>query len=292
MIEIDNVSKFYSKKKALDGVSLELKEGIYGLLGPNGAGKSTLINILVTALSQSSGEVRYNGIDIRDKKSGYLRALGFLPQNPRFYKNYTAEEFLRYMAALKNVKGDIQKRIDELLKFVNLSEEKNQKIGSFSGGMVQRIGVAQALINNPKIVILDEPTAGLDPKERIRFRNLISEIAENRTVILATHIVPDVEYIANRVILMDKGRIIKEGTAIELMNSIDNKVWQFQIYADEIERYITKYDISNAYREDDIYSLRIVSDKKPEPEAINISPGLEDVFLYYCTDKRNGGEVI
>ena len=282
MIEIKNITKYYGKKKAIDNISLTLTEGIYGLLGPNGAGKSTLINILVTALSQTAGEVLYGGIDIRDKRSGYLSDLGFLPQNPRFYKNYTAEEFLKYMAALKNVGGKIDGKIDELLDFVNLAEEKKNKIGTFSGGMLQRIGVAQALINDPKIVIFDEPTAGLDPKERIRFRNLLSEISNNRTVILATHIVPDVEYIANKVILMNNGEIIKTDTPNELMKSIDGNVWELIVSADEIEKYITMYDISNAYREGDIYKLRIVSSEQPHEKAVSLSPILEDVFLYYC----------
>ena len=282
MIEIKNIIKRYGKKIAVDNISLELGEGIYGLLGPNGAGKSTLINILVTAFSPTEGEVLYNGIDIRNKKSGYLRDLGFLPQNPRFYKNYTAEEFLKYMAALKNVGGDLNKRIDQLLEFVNLSDEKENKIGTFSGGMIQRIGVAQAMINDPKIVIFDEPTAGLDPKERIRFRNLLSEISKNRTVILATHIVPDVEYIANRVILLNHGKILKNETPHKLMQSIEGNVWGLTAEVDKIESYITRFNISNAYREDEIYKLRIVSDEKPHENAEKISPTLEDVFLYYC----------
>lgn len=282
MIEIRNITKYYGKKKALDNVSLTLTEGIYGLLGPNGAGKSTLINILVTALSQTSGEVLYGGVDIRDKRSGYLRELSFLPQNPRFYKNYTAEEFLKYMAALKKVDGKVDSKIDELLDFVNLADEKKNKIGTFSGGMLQRIGVAQALINDPKIVIFDEPTAGLDPKERIRFRNLLSEISNNRTVILATHIVPDVEYIANQVILLNNGEVIKTDTPNELMKSIDGNVWELIVSADKIEKYITMYDISNAYREGDIYKLRIVSSEQPNEKAVRLSPILEDVFLYYC----------
>lgn len=291
MIEIKNITKRYGKKTAVSGISLELGEGIYGLLGPNGAGKSTLINILVTALSPTHGEVLYNGTDIRDKKSGYLKDLGFLPQNPRFYKNYTAEEFLKYMAALKNAHGDIDKKIDELLEFVNLSQEKKNRIGTFSGGMIQRIGVAQAMINDPKIVIFDEPTAGLDPKERIRFRNLLSEISKNRTVILATHIVPDVEYIANHVILLSHGKVIKNETPHKLMQSIEGHVWALTVEADKIESYITKYNISNAYREGNIYKLRIVSDEKPHERAEIFSPTLEDVFLYYCGGENETAEI-
>ena len=280
-IQIENISKLYGKKKALDAVSLELKQGIYGLLGPNGAGKSTLLNIMVTALAPTSGRVLYNGIDIRNKHSGYLQALGFLPQMPSFYNNYTAEQFLRYMAAVKGVNTDLKIRIPQLLEYVNLSGETKQKIGSFSGGMKQRLGVAQALLGDPRIIIFDEPTAGLDPKERIRFRNLLSDISKNRTVILATHIVPDIEYIANHVVLLNKGKIIIQDKPTALMKSIYGNVWELSVQTDEVEQMIIRYQISNALREGDIIKLRIVSNEKPHPEAFLIEPNLEDVLLYY-----------
>lgn len=280
-IQIENISKLYGKKKALDAVSLELKQGIYGLLGPNGAGKSTLLNIMVTALAPTSGRVLYNGIDIRDKHSGYLQALGFLPQMTSFYNNYTAEQFLRYMAAVKGVNTDLKSRIPQLLEYVNLSGETKHKIGSFSGGMKQRLGVAQALLGDPRIIIFDEPTAGLDPKERIRFRNLLSDISKDRTVILATHIVPDIEYIANHVVLLNKGKIIIQDKPTALMKSIYGNVWELSVQADEVEHMIVRYQISNALREGDVIRLRIVSNEKPHPEAFLIEPNLEDVLLYY-----------
>ncbi len=286
-IEIKNISKSYGKKVALKKVDLVLEDGIYGLLGSNGAGKSTLLNILVTSLSQTSGEVLYNGIDIRDKNSDYLEKLGYLPQNPRFYKNYTAEEFLRYMAALKGVNNDcLDKRIPKLLAFVNLKNEEKTKIGNFSGGMVQRIGIAQALINNPKILILDEPTAGLDPIERIRLRNLISNVAKNKIVIIATHIVPDVEYIANRIILLKKGEICRNDKPTVLTDEIYGKVWSVNASADELSGIVTKNRISNIFCEDGIYNLRIISEEQPTVSAVLVTPTLEDVFFYHSNVKR------
>lgn len=280
-IDIQNITKYYGKKKALDHVNLQLDNGIYGLLGANGAGKSTLLNIMVTSLAPTEGKVLYNGVDIRDKNSGYLDSLGYMPQSPKFYKNYTAEEFLKYIAALKGIKSGLNEKIGELLEFVNLSGSRKTKIGAFSGGMVQRMGIAQALINDPEILILDEPTAGLDPKERIRFRNLVSEISANRTVLLATHIVPDIEYIANKVILLHEGKLCRHDTPENLCAEIANHVWLLTAAGEDVEKIITKHQISNIYREDEKYYIRIVSEEKPHPDAVPVSPGLEDVFLYH-----------
>lgn len=281
-IEIRNIGKNYGKKEALKNVSVTLENGIYGLLGENGAGKSTLLNIMVTSLAQTSGQVLYNGIDIRDKKSGYLDALGYMPQTPKFYKNYTAREFLEYIAALKEIKKNVNAKIDELLSLVNLTESKNMKLGAFSGGMLQRIGIAQALLNDPEILILDEPTAGLDPTERIRLRNLISSIAENRTVILATHIVPDIEYIANRVILLHKGEVCRNDTPENLCNEIKNCVWRAAVPSEYIDKVATRFRVSNIHKTENKYIVRIVSDKQPSKYAKPTMPTLEDVFLYHA----------
>lgn len=280
-IEIKNVSKSFGKKTALKNINICFENGIYGLLGPNGAGKTTLINIMVTALLPSKGQVLYNGKDIHLASSDYLSSLGFLPQMPKFYSNYTAEEFLKYMAALKNIKTGVDEKIEELLDLVNLSSERKNKIGTFSGGMKQRIGIAQALLNDPKVLILDEPTAGLDPKERIRFRNLISKIAGNRTVILATHIVPDVEHIANKVIFLKDGEVCKTGAPISLMDEISKKVWSVKADAESLEKYLLNFLISSVRREENEYELRIVNEEKPCENAVNTVPDLEDVFLYY-----------
>lgn len=281
-IAIQDVTKFYGKTKALDQINLCFDSGIYGLLGANGAGKSTLLNIMVTSLAPTQGCVLYNGEDIRNKRSGYLNALGYMPQTPKFYKNYTAEEFLHYIAALKGIQKGVREKISELLDFVNLSESRKTKIGAFSGGMLQRIGIAQALLNDPEILILDEPTAGLDPKERIRFRNLISSISQNRTIIVATHIVPDIEYIANRVILLHEGKLCRNDTPDSLCEEIKDCVWLLTVDSKNIESVVTAHKISNIHREDDHYYLRIVSDEKPHPDAEHVTPNLEDVFLYHA----------
>lgn len=281
-IEIKNISKNYGKKVALKKVDLVLENGIYGLLGSNGAGKSTLLNILVTSLSQSSGEILFNGKNIRDKSSDYLKNLGYLPQNPRFYKNYTAEEFLRYMAALKGVENSrLSEKITEILDFVNLSDEAKTKIGSFSGGMVQRIGIAQALINNPKILILDEPTAGLDPMERIRLRKLISNAAKDKTVIIATHIVPDIEYIANKIILLKNGEICRNDKPDILTKEIGGKVWSVNASENELSSIVNENKISNIFCENSVYNLRIISETQPAENAVPVTANLEDVFFYH-----------
>ena len=283
-IEIKNLGKNYGKKVALNNVSLTFENGICGLLGENGAGKSTMLNIMVTTLSQTTGQVLYNGRDIRDKKSGYLDILGYMPQTPKFYKNYTACEFLKYIAALKGIKKNVNDRIDELLSLVNLTDSKDLRLGAYSGGMLQRIGIAQALLNDPEILILDEPTAGLDPTERIRLKNLISSIAENRTVILATHIVPDIEYIANKVILLHNGEICRNDTPENLCNEIKSNVWEAIVNSEYIDKVVTRYKVSNIHKVKDKYLVRIVSEKRPSRYARQATPTLEDVFLYHAAE--------
>lgn len=280
-LEIKNVTKFYGQKQALDNVSINFDKGIYGLLGPNGAGKSTLLNIMVTALKPTSGEILFNGKDIFSQKKNYLSHLGFMPQTPGYYKNYTAEEFLRYVSALKNVKSEREKKIKELLSFVNLSSEAKNKVGTFSGGMKQRLGIACALLNDPEIIILDEPTAGLDPMERIRLRNLLSEISENRTLIVATHIVSDMEFIANNIILLKNGEVCRNGSPKELCDELENKVFLIDTSPDELEEFVRKYNVSSVLNEGDKYTMRIVSDNLPSEKAKTVTPILEDVFLLH-----------
>ena len=281
-IEIAHITKDYGKKRALNDVSLQLEHGVIGLLGANGAGKSTLIHILVTALAPTRGQVLYNGRDIRDRRSGYLEKLGYMPQSPKFYKNYTAEEFLRYIAALKGMKHTGKQKIDELLAFVNLTESRKTKIGAFSGGMLQRLGIAQALLNDPEILILDEPTAGLDPRERIRFRNLVSDVSQNRTVLLATHIVQDIEYIANRIILLHEGKVCRSDTPDALCKEIGGKVWVVIAAGRDLEPLLSQHKISNIHREGNIYRVRMVCEEKPHPNALAVTPTLEEVFLYHA----------
>lgn len=287
-LRINNLSKIYGKKKALNNFDCTFGNGVYGLLGPNGAGKTTLINIIVGILPATSGEIFFDNQKIENTDTQFLDKLGFLPQYPRFYKNYTAYEFLKYIAALKGIpKSEQENRISNLLETVNLSDEKDKKIGSFSGGMRQRLGIAQAMLNDPSLLILDEPTAGLDPKERIRFRNLISSLSDNRTIILATHIVPDIEYIANEVILLGNGEKIAQSEPSVLMDSIKGKVWDIVVAEKAVQHYMQSQLISNIVRREDGYHLRIISNEKISDNAVPAVPTLEDVYLYYFGEEES-----
>ena len=280
-IELTGIKKSYGKKEVLHGVDLSFGQGVYGLLGPNGAGKTTLMSIMTGLLEASAGDVKYGGVSVTDKKTEYLKKLGFLPQYPGYYKNYTAWEFLEYMSVLKGIKGNNRKQIDSLLEFVNLTDAAWQKLGAFSGGMLRRVGLAQTLLGEPEVIILDEPTAGLDPIERIRLRNLLSEIAVKRTVIIATHIVSDIEYIANEVILLFGGKVKAQGAPETLIAEAANKVWLVHALPEEVDEYVKKYKISNILSEENSFALRLVSEEKPCEAAVGVLPNLEDVFLWY-----------
>ncbi len=281
-LTINEVTKKFGKKKALNCFCSSLDNGVYGLLGPNGAGKTTLINIIAGILRPDFGTVKFNEIDTQKLGQEYLDKIGYLPQNPLFYKKFKAREFLLYMCAIKGIpKRDSEARTDELLKMVNLWEERSKKIGAFSGGMKQRLGIAQSLLNDPDVIILDEPTAGLDPKERIRFRNIISNLSATKIILLATHIVSDIEYIASEVILIKDGNVIKQDKPTNLFDNIKDKVWSIKVDEVELANVLEKYNISNAVFENGMYTLRIVSDNPPTKEAVNINPNLEDVYMYY-----------
>lgn len=281
-LKIDGVTKQYKNTLALNKFSITLTKGVYGLLGPNGAGKTTLINILVGLLKQDSGKVLYNGDLIETLGDEYIDKLGYLPQYPSFYKNFTANEFLLYMCALKDIPKNERKELtSNLLESVNLLDEKDKKIGGYSGGMKQRLGIAQAMINNPEILILDEPTAGLDPKERMRFRNIISSLGSSRIVILATHIVSDVEYISKEIILIKNGELVKSANSQELTNDIEGKVWNIQTDVSEIIEMMNIFKVSNVTNVERKYVLKVVSDEKPRETATLTTPTLEDVCLYH-----------
>lgn len=281
-LELKNITKKYSKKTALSDVNLNLKNGVYALLGPNGAGKTTLINIITGLLMPTSGTVLFNGTAIGKNMQEYISKIGYLPQYPQFYKNFRADEFLRYMAVMKGIeKKRIDSLVNELIEKVNLTNDSHRYIGQYSGGMRQRLGIAQALLNNPEILILDEPTAGLDPKERIRFRNLISQLSENRIVILATHIVSDVESIAKEVILLKNGEVLQIETPMNLISQMEGKVHLVQCIPEKLEEYMNSFCISNASVCNDRYLLRIVSDNPPTVDAEITIPNLEDAYLYY-----------
>ena len=281
-LSLDRLTKHYGNKIAVDCVSATLRPGVYGLLGANGAGKTTLMRMLCAILESTSGEVLLNGKEITAMGADYRNVLGYLPQDFGYYPNYTAMEFLMYVAALKGIPKNIaKKRSKELLEEVGLSNVANKKVKTFSGGMKQRVGIAQALLNNPDILIFDEPTAGLDPKERVRFRNLLSEYAGDKIVILSTHIVSDIEAIADEVLLMKKGKFILQGTVPELMEKANGKVWELTVPAKEARKWQAKTTVANLRHEGKEVVLRIISDKKPSEQAVLCEATLEDLYLYY-----------
>lgn len=286
-IEFENISKKYGRRYALEHFSATLEQGIYGLLGANGAGKTTLISIFVGILKKDNGTIRLDGEDIFKMGKEFLGKIGYMPQYPVFYKDFRVLEFLQYMCELKGIpKKEGTEYAEELLEIVNLKNDMNKRIGALSGGMRQRVGIVQAMLGRPEVLVLDEPTAGLDPQERIRFRNLIARFSEKRTILLATHIVSDVEFISNEVLIMKEGRLLKKDTTENLEKEMTGKVWNITLKnAGDFGAY-EKYNISNMQREGGNLHLRVLSEKPPKEEAIMAAPNLEDVFLYYnnCLD--------
>ncbi|MDE5937767.1 MAG: ABC transporter ATP-binding protein [Lachnospiraceae bacterium] len=279
-LSIDRLTKHYGRKIAVDCVSTILKPGMYGLLGENGAGKTTLMRMLCAILEPTSGEVFLDGREVSAMGADYRDLLGYLPQDFGYYPNYSAREFLLYMAALKGIPRDqAKKRVKELLEVVDLGSVETKKLRTFSGGMKQRVGIAQALLNHPQILILDEPTAGLDPKERVRFRNLISDYANDRIVILSTHIVSDIEAIADEVLLMRKGKLVSRGTVSELTKQAAGKVWELAVSPAEAARWQEKVAVANLRHEGEQVILRILSDNRPAEAAVCCEATLEDLYL-------------
>jgi ABC-2 type transport system ATP-binding protein len=290
-LTLKNITKSFKDKVAVNDFNVTLNSGIYGLLGPNGAGKTSLMRIIADVSNATSGEVYLNGKSKTELGADYRDVLGYLPQDVGFYKSFTAQKFLEYVATLKGIdKEKASVKIDELLKFVNLEKDRKRKIGKFSGGMKQRLGIAQALLNDPKILILDEPTAGLDPNERIRFKNLIAEISRDKIVILSTHIVSDVEFIANEILIMRNGELVEKATPVEILNSIREKVHSLKIKEDLLNKVQSKFKVSNIIRDHEHIVVRVVGDESPLIDGIEIideKPNLEDLFLYYF-DRNNG----
>lgn len=281
-LSLDRLTKQYGSKIAVDSVSATLEPGIYGLLGANGAGKTTLMRMMCAILESTSGEVLLDGKDVISMGADYRNVLGYLPQDFGYYPNYTAMEFLMYVSALKGIPRKIaRKRAGELLEEVGLSHVADKKVKTFSGGMKQRVGIAQALLNNPDILIFDEPTAGLDPKERVRFRNLLSDYASDKIVILSTHIVSDIEAIADEVLLMKKGKIVLQGTVSELVQKADGKVWEQTVPREEARKWQAKSTVANLRHEGGHVVLRIISDNMPGETAVPCEATLEDLYLYY-----------
>ena len=282
-MNIQNVSKQYNNGHwGLRDFSLELGPGVLGLLGPNGAGKSTLMRILATITKATSGSVTWNGKDIARSPDELRAVLGYLPQDFGVYPNLTAIEFLEYMAAIKGMDAkSAQRRIDELLQVVNLIEAARRPLGGYSGGMKQRVGIAQALLNDPQLLIVDEPTVGLDPEERVRFRNLLSDLSGERIVILSTHIVSDVEATATHIVLIDQGKLLCESSPEDLLRQLENKVWEWTVSSDELVLLKQRHIVSGTIRRSDGVQVRVVSENKPEATARNVSPNLEDAYLYF-----------
>ncbi len=286
-INIQNVGKQYSSKTwGLRDFSLDLGPGVLGLLGPNGAGKSTLMRILATITKPTTGKVTWNGADIARSPDALRAVLGYLPQDFGVYPNLSAVEFLEYMAVIKGLDSkSTKRRIDELLQVVNLIEAAKRPLGGYSGGMKQRVGIAQALLNDPQLLIVDEPTVGLDPEERVRFRNLLSDLSGERIVILSTHIVSDVESTATQIALIDKGRLLSRAAPEDLLQRLENKVWEWNVSSDELLALKQKYIVSGTIRRSNGVQVRVVSESQPEANAKNISPNLEDAYLYFIGGK-------
>lgn len=282
-LELKKLNKFYGENHALKDFSYKFTEGVYGLLGPNGAGKSTMMNIVTDNLKESSGEVLFDGCNTRILGREFRKILGYMPQQQRLYHHFTLNRFLYYMAALKGMsKAEADEQIFQLIHLVNLEASANQRLGSFSGGMRQRALIAQAMLGTPKVLLLDEPTAGLDPKERIRIRNLIAKIAFNKIVILATHVVSDIEYIAKEVLFLNKGSLIKSGSPHVLCDRMSNMVFEIIVSQDKIYDIASKYRISNISKDEKNIYIRVISSKAPEDYDYEVvKPNLEDVYLSY-----------
>lgn len=292
-LKMIKLTKQFGDFTAVDHMNFTMTNGVYGLLGVNGAGKTTLMRMICTLLQPSSGKILCNGKDIFKMGAEYRKLLGYLPQDFGFYPEFTVKDYLLYIAALKGIRPAVaKKRVKDLISKVGLSKAANKKMKKLSGGMKRRAGIAQAMLNDPKILVLDEPTAGLDPNERIRFRNLISELSEDRLVLLSTHIVSDVEYIANEIWLMKDGQLLHQGTADELIRSMPENVWKCYANKSDVPVLMKRYKISNIKSEPHGVELRIISREKPFPDAVMEEANLEDVFLYYFGEKAGVDDAV
>lgn len=281
-LKIEHISKRFKDKIAVDDVSLTLTTGVWGLLGANGAGKTTLMRMIADIMTPSSGTISFNGKDIHKMEAEYRNIFGFLPQDFGYSRDFTVKDYLEYVAALKDVPHkETTKKINHLLDILTLSDVKEKKIAKLSGGMKRRVGIAQAMLNDPKILVMDEPTAGLDPGERVRFRNFISEFSHDRIVLISTHIVSDIEYIATRNAIMKEGKIVDVGTTNELVKQIEGKVWSCVVPAEKMIEYEMRLHIINQRNEDnDRISIRYLAEQSAIDGSVTATPRLEDLYLW------------
>ncbi len=291
-LTIDNITKQFKDVKAVDTVSLHITPGVWGLLGANGAGKTTLMRIIAGIMKPTSGRILYDGIPISQLKESYRDIFGYLPQEFGFYPEFTVKDYLEYIAVLKGLtKADSRHKINQWLRQLSLSHVKTKKIAKLSGGMKRRVGIAQALLNEPEVLILDEPTSGLDPGERVHFRKLLSEFAHDRIVLISTHIVPDVEYIATKNAVMKGGKLLAVGTTEELVELVQGKVWSTRIPMNRLPEYEQKLQIANIRNEDNgEISIRYLAEKPFTQDSFCVTPHLEDLYLWLfpqeTTDRR------
>lgn len=288
-LTLQNITMNYKDKKALNDVSITFKPGIYGLLGPNGAGKTSLMRILATVLRQSAGEIFFNGENIKNLKERYLEQLGYQPQKFGYYPYFTGEEFIDYIGAVKGLtEKETKERMDELFEVFDLTEVRKKKIRTYSGGMKQRLNLIQAMMNNPSIVILDEPTAGLDPKQRINFKNYLSKISKAKIILLSTHITSDIQSIANKIVFLKNGEIIAETEENELLEKFKGRIFEYDCTEEEAEK--VSDGLIGISRFGGKIRVRVVSDKKPTENATPEFPLLEDIYLYYYPETVDKGE--
>lgn len=285
-LQFKNVSKSFGDVNAVDDVTYIMKKGVYGLLGVNGAGKTTLMRMLCTVINPTKGEITWEGNDVFKMGVAYREKLGYLPQDFGYYPDLTVYDYMMYISSIKGLRPiPAKKRSMKLLDQVGLTKYKKRKMRTLSGGMLRRVGIAQAMLNDPHILILDEPTAGLDPNERIRFRNLISELSEERLVLLSTHIVSDVEFIANEIIMMKDGKFCYTGTAEQIVSSMDVSVWTCTASKEQVNDYMKKYKVGNVKTVSGGAELRILSKLPPSENAVKEEVSLEDAFLLYFGEK-------
>ncbi|TYS62274.1 ABC transporter ATP-binding protein [Bacillus infantis] len=286
MLTVNSVSKHFGSHAVLEDVQLEFSNGVYGLLAPNGAGKTTLIKMLTTLLHPGKGEILYSGQNILSMGETYRELIGYLPQDFGYYKNYTPYQYLQYLAALKGIsKKEADEKIPHLMKLVALEGAVKKKMGKFSGGMIQRVGIAQAMLNDPKILILDEPTAGLDPKERVRFRNLLSDLARDRIVILSTHIVSDVESIANEIIMIKDAKVLYKDSIANICRWLDGKVFETEIEFSEAADFRRNFLSLSERQEQGQMNIRFMAEERQSAHWKQVQPVLEDIFLYEYRDE-------